>query len=340
MSSRLATDAEVETWRDEGWVLLEGLIATEEIDAAADDVQLLFPSTEEYYDDPDGVTVRRRGRPLAPKEDFVWPEDGPGFRSEQQRWMGAFPFEGSGVLNRLCVHPSVVDFAERALESTDLRLYQAHASAKYAGLTNYEQPMHTDRNHSWIPAIGKAPWWNLTGFLYLTDVTQDENPTKLVPLRDSATVDSPYPVILPQMDAGIYAAEQSAPGVRGSYLAYRSDVWHRGAAFGRSRTARFNLGLAFKRAGQDWIGYDTQQSRSTGSAWTHFAEHSTPRQLALFGFPEPGHPDLGRGASCRDRPSLPEARSHPMAQGTGRRPSSRVARGAGAVVRAGPDSLT
>lgn len=290
MSSRLAVDAEVTTWRDEGWVLLEGLIATDTIDAVTDDVRLLFPDIEEYYGDPEGVTLRRRGRPLAPKEDFVWPEDGPGFRSEQQRWAGVFPFEGSGALNRLCVHPSLIDFAERALESTELRLYQAQASAKYAGLTNYEQPMHTDRNHSWIPAIGQAPWWNLTGFLYLTDVTPDENPTKLVSVRDSATVDSPYPVILPQMDPDLYAAEQSAPGVRGSYLAYRSDVWHRGAAFGTPNTARFNLGLAFKRAGQDWIGYDTQQSRSTGAAWTQFVEQSTPRELALFGFPEPGHP--------------------------------------------------
>jgi hypothetical protein len=50
------------------------------------------------------------------------------------------------------------------------------------------------------------------------------------------------------------------------------------------------LALAFKQAGQDWIGYDTQQSRSTGAPWTRFVEGSTPRQLALFGFPEPGHP--------------------------------------------------
>lgn len=289
MSSRLATDGEIDTWRDQGWVLVEGLVGTDEIDAAGEDIQLLFPTVDEYNADPEGVTERRRGRPLAPKEDFVWPEDGPGFRGEQQRWMGSFPFDGSGVLNRLCVHPSVVDFAERVLESTDLRLYQAQASAKYAGLTNYEQPMHTDRNHSWLPAVGHPPWWNLTGFLYLSDVTEGENPTRLVSVQDSASVDSPYPVILPQMDRSIYAAERPALGVRGSYLAYRSDVWHRGAAFGEPGSARFTLGLAFKRAGQDWIGYDTQQSRSTGAAWTQFVEQSTPRELALFGFPEPGH---------------------------------------------------
>jgi hypothetical protein len=55
-------------------------------------------------------------------------------------------------------------------------------------------------------------------------------------------------------------------------------------------TARFVLALAFKLAGQDWIGYDQAQSRSTGREWTRFVERSTPRQLELFGFPPPGHP--------------------------------------------------
>ncbi len=44
MGSRLAGEEEVETWRREGWVLLEGLVATEEIDGAADDLGLVFPS--------------------------------------------------------------------------------------------------------------------------------------------------------------------------------------------------------------------------------------------------------------------------------------------------------
>jgi hypothetical protein len=289
MKARFATDTEVSTWRTDGWVLLEGLVSTDEVDAASEDLRRVFPSCEEYHSDPEGVTERRKGRPLAPKEDYVWPDEGPGFRGDQQRWMGTFPFEGSGALNRLCVHTSIVDFAERALGSTDIRMYQAHASAKYSGLTNYEQPMHTDRNHSWLPAINEAPWWNLEGFLYLSDVSENENPTRMVSLRDSASVDSPYPVILPKMDPELYAAEHRVTGVRGSYLAYRSDVWHRGSGFGAPGTARFVVALAFKRAGQDWIGYDQQQSRSTGQEWTTFVEQSTPRDLELFGFPAPGH---------------------------------------------------
>jgi hypothetical protein len=295
MGGRLVTDAEVGTWREHGWVLLDGLIGTDEVDAAAQDLDTLFPGREEYLADPEGETDRRIGRPVSPREDFVWPDDGPGFRPAQQRWMASFPFPGSGLLNRLCVHQSLLDFAERALDTTDVRLYQAHASAKYSGLTNYEQPLHTDRNHSWLPAVAQAPWWNLEGFLYLSDVTDDDNPTRMVSVRDSATVRSPYPVILPAMSPELYATEHVATGVRGSYLAYRSDVWHRGAPFGAPGTARFVLALAFKRAGQDWIGYDQQQSRSTGAPWTTFVEGSTPRELELFGFPPPGHPVWSEG---------------------------------------------
>lgn len=290
MASRIATDDEVATWRRQGWVLLEGLVDLSEIDASVDDLHRIFPTSAEYHADPDGETVRRRGHPLEPKEAYEWPDEGPGFRAEQHRWGGLFPFGGSGVLDRLCVHPSIVDFAERTLDTADIRLYQAQASAKYSGLTNYEQPMHTDRNHSWLPAVGASPWWNLTGFLYMSDVTEDENPTLLVSVEDSAEISSPYPVTLPRMDPGLYASERAATGVRGSYLAYRSDVWHRGSAFGATGTARFTLALAFKRAGQDWIGYDQQQSRSTGPEWTQFVEGSSPRELELFGFPPPGHP--------------------------------------------------
>ena len=178
--SRRATDEEVDTWKTDGWVLLEGLVSTDEIDGVLQDVYESVPSNDDYHHDPEGETERRRGRPVKPPEVFVWPDDGPGFRPEQQAWADIFPFRGSGALNRLCVHPSVVDFAERALETPDIRLYQIHLSAKYGGLTNYEQPMHTDRNHSWLPALGAPPWWNLEGFLYLSDVTESENPTRMV----------------------------------------------------------------------------------------------------------------------------------------------------------------
>ena len=106
----------------------------------------------------------------------------------------------------LCA-PFVVDFAERALDDHDIRLYQIHLTAKYEGLTNYEQPLHTDRNHSWLPASGSPPWWNLEGFLYLSDVTAAENPTWMVSTRDSRGVSPSTPVLMPDFAPDLYAAE-------------------------------------------------------------------------------------------------------------------------------------
>ena len=194
------------------------------------------------------------------------------------------------------------------MRSADIRLYQIHLSAKYAGETNYEQPMHTDRNHSWLPAIGAAPYRNLETFLYLSDVDAGSAPTHLVPRRDAG--DRPTTVwgVMPQSDPELYAAEVPAPGVRGSLLAYRNDVFHRGVDVTRPDAARFLMALAFKRTGQDWIGYSSPQSHSTSPDWVRFAEASTPRELELFGFPPPGHEVWTARAARRDRRALPETR--------------------------------
>jgi hypothetical protein len=292
VGSRRATEEETRSWQEDGWVLIRGLVDPAEIDAAADDLSLLFPTPQEYARDPEGETARRLGpTPLgAGEEDVFWPADGPGFRTAQQRWSEPFPFPGTGVLNRLCVHPAVVDFAERALGAEDLRLYQAHLTAKYQGVVNYEQPMHVDQNHSWLPAIGRPPWWHLEGFLYLTDVTEADNPTLVVSVGDTDRHPTRTPVLTPEAAPEIYAVEQAAVGPRGSYLAYRPDVFHRGSAFGAEGGGRITLALAFRRAGQDWVGYQQAQSSSTDPAWTRFASGASPRELALFGFPPPGHP--------------------------------------------------
>jgi hypothetical protein len=289
MSGRWARDDEVNAWRTDGWALLDGLVGADIIDEAAEELREVFPTAEQYHASPAAVTESWLGRPPPRRESYVWPSDGPGFRPEQHQWRSEFPFPGNGALNRLCVHPSIVDFAERALETSDLRLYQAQVSAKYAGATNYEQPMHTDRNHSWLPAVA-APWWHVESFLYLCDVHEGNAPTHLVSLKDSEGRATTVPLVMPKGDPDLYAAERPAPGPRGSLLAYRPDVFHRGVDLTEPGSARFLLNISFKVAGHDWIGYHTSQSRSTSPHWTHFVERSTPRELALLGFPLPGHP--------------------------------------------------
>ena len=139
---------------------------------------------------------------------------GSGFRPEQHFWQGHFPFPGTGALNRLSVHPAIVDFAERALRTTDLRLYQIHTTAKYGGEANYEQPMHTDRNHSWLPAKNEPPWWHLETFLYLSDVDEGNAPTHLVARHEAGDRATTVPLVMPSRDPELYAAARPAPGVR------------------------------------------------------------------------------------------------------------------------------
>jgi hypothetical protein len=64
--------------------------------------------------------------------------------------------------------------------------------------------------------------------------------------------------------------------------------------------------IAFKNAEVEWIGYDTQQNRSTGTEWTAFAEESTPRELALFGWPPPGHPVWDERLLARTQERYPD----------------------------------
>ena len=286
---RLARRDEVATWQSDGWVVLDELVAVEAIDAAVEDLWRVFPRPERFHDDParyippgrDTQTLRR-GYP-------EMPEHGPWFRPEQHRWGHEFPFMGSGALNRLYVHPSIVDFAERALETRDIRLYQAHVSGRYTGDADYEQPLHTDRNHSFLPAVPGPPWSHVELFLYLSDVEEDCAPTHGVKAPDAGGR-STNEVFFPDQDPELYAAERATIAKRGSLVAYRNDVFHRGVNVTRPRGARFVLVVAFKRAGLDWIGYHAVPPKSTHPGWIRFVEGATPRELELFGFPPPGHP--------------------------------------------------
>jgi hypothetical protein len=285
-----ATDDQVRRWRDDGWVLVPGLVPAADIDAALDDLFLVVPRPEEFHG---GASDDRRadfsnGPAGEPRRHPTPTGDGPAFRAEQFLGRRHFPFPGSGALNRLAVHPNLVDFAERALGSTDLRLYQMSVWAKYTGVADYEQPMHLDNNHSFLPPRSAPGWWHLEGFLYLGDVDEAVAPTRAVSVRDSAGRLSMVP-LGPDEAPELYAAEVPAVGPKGSYLAYRPDVFHRGVNLTRPGGARFLYNLSFKLAGQDWIGYENAQPESNTGRFTRFVESCTPRQLALFGVPGPGH---------------------------------------------------
>jgi hypothetical protein len=287
MGGRRATEDELEQWRTEGWVVLEGLVSTEEIDAALPDLWQLYPTPEEYFADPESekVQIFHSGNPFLRK---VKTAGTPFAAYDQFVGLRQFPWPGSGALNRLAVHAGIVDFVERALETTDLRLYQSMTWAKYAGDTDYEQDHHTDLNHSWLPPITEASWRHVEGFLFLSDIDEGSGPTHVVNRSDAEglSLDRRY---TREEAPQLYDKERKATGVRGSYLAYRTDVFHRGANLTTPGSSRFLMNLSFRRAEQDWIGYHALQSRQ-GMDALRFIEASSPRELELVGFPSPGHP--------------------------------------------------
>ena len=211
----------VEQWRTQGWTVVHDLVPTEEIDAAVEELWDHFPHPDDYHSgNPaaqaqfEGESTDLRYQPTKQGNSHQLSDgqsEGAEFRLRQFLGHVLFPYD-SYLLNRLQIHPNVVDFAKKAMGDEDIRLYQARIWGKYTGVTNYEQPFHQDRNHTIVPDRVEPGWWNMLGFLYLSDVEEGVGPTEILSLGDSPPGTNP----------------QSAAGRRGSYLAYRTDVWHRG----------------------------------------------------------------------------------------------------------------
>jgi hypothetical protein len=253
-------------WQDEGWALVEGLVPSDDIDAAGEDLQRLFGG--DTFDNYNKAKGFGDGDP-----------QGKQFRSSQFDGMRGFPFRDCPALNNLFVHPQMVSFAQAALADDDVRIYQAAVWGKWAGAVNYEQPLHQDGNHSLLPPRMERGFWHLETFLYLSDVDEDCAPPRLVPRSKSAGPPDE-----------MYEHEVVATGKRGSLLAYRSDVWHRGSDFARPDASRFVLVEAFRPASADWFGYDAFARLGNSGVFAEFVSGKGPDQLALFGIPRPGHP--------------------------------------------------
>ena len=273
----------VEQWRTQGWTVVHDLVPTEEIDAAVEELWGHFPHPVDYHSgNPaaqaqlEGESTDLRYQPTKQGNAHQVKDvqnEGAEFRLRQFLGHVLFPYD-SYLLNRLQIHPNVVDFAKKAMGDEDIRLYQARIWGKYTGVTNYEQPFHQDRNHTIVPDRVEPGWWNMLGFLYLSDVEEGVGPTQILSIGDSPPGANP----------------QSAAGRRGSYLAYRTDVWHRGVDLTREGGSRFLMNIAFKHAHHEWIGFDSFQQNANRGPWSKFAASCSPDELALFGAPRPGHP--------------------------------------------------
>lgn len=259
-------------WDTDGWCVVEGLVPPDEVAAAQAALPDLFPTAEDFAADRDP----ERNRP---------------FRAAADAVLAKFPFE-SPALNRLVLHDRLVALAEELSGTTDLRLYQGMASAKYAGgAPDYEQLLHVDYgNHTLVVPRADVGYQQVEFFVYLSDVTEGTAPTKLVPRPLTAGIPVNRTYLAPDQYPELYAAEVPATGPAGSVLAYRPDTYHRGTAPTDPGSARFILHVAYQPAGRDWLGYQAWPSAAEGLAWFRLVGACTVRQLVLMGFPAPGDP--------------------------------------------------
>ena len=285
-SNRSTLDADQsDRWHTDGWCVLEGLFDADEVAAAQQDLTALFPS-------PETVTAGLQGG-VGADPDLRWDAAKP-----------MFPFEGM-ALNRLVVHDRLIDLAEELLGVDRVRLYQGLASAKYSdGAPDYEQMLHVDYgNHTLVVPRADRGYQQLELFVYLSDVTPGTAATRVVSRR--LTRDIPVERMYLHLGeyASLYEAEVPASGPAGSVLAYRPDVYHRGTALSVEGAARFLLHVAYKPVDTDWLGHQVWPYHGEGMPWNRFVPQASPRQLAVLGFPEPGHPywteETLRGVAAR-----------------------------------------
>src|SRR3954447_15804504 len=177
--------------RQRGYLVFEDFLAADELAAAQDALWLHYPRPDQYFADP-----------------------------AAHAWLAADQWAGivrgplrSWSLYRLALHSDLLDPEARFLGSDDLRLYEAELWAKYAGVVDYDQRHHRDFvNHSLVVPKRSQPATQLLTWILLSDVGEEDGPTKVVPLPVGERV--PYwPVpgdhdITNSLPAGMFAEEE------------------------------------------------------------------------------------------------------------------------------------
>jgi hypothetical protein len=268
----------VDQLHTQGWFVLEGFLDPEELAAAQEALWLHYPRPDDYFADPTA-------------EEHAW------LAGDQWAGLVGAPWR-SWALNRLAFHPDLLDLAERFLGSSDLRLYEAELWGKYAGAVDYEQRHHRDFvNHTLVvPRRADPPGARqMLSWILLSDVTEDDGPTKVVPLPVGESV--PYwPTpghhdITEELPDGLFTDEEvSMTGPAGALVTFRSDVLHRASRMTGERAARFALLADYDVWGPRWTGRVGWPTKATGPDWFELIERATPRERAVFGFPAPGDP--------------------------------------------------
>jgi len=260
------------TWEDDGWCVIPSAIPPDDLQAAQKAIGYLFPTAEEM----DSGISSERTDPWRTTFDAKWPE---------------FPYR-SRSLNRLPFHDVVLDIATSFLGTNDLRLYMSVITAKYANQSSgYNQLLHADfPNHSiLVPQVAER-YPQLELFIYLTDVSSANGATRMVSRRRTSGIPVEEHTLSYSEYPDLYEDPGEAAGPAGSIVAYRPDVYHRSVDLTGPGVCRIMMHVSYRPAQAEWGQYQAWAFKGFSPEWHNFVQASGPRELALLGFPAPGHP--------------------------------------------------
>ncbi|MEY2930834.1 MAG: hypothetical protein RL033_1583 [Pseudomonadota bacterium] len=275
MQTMRFSERHIAQWREEGFVTLEHFLEKSEYEPVLQDFEVLYEGAGKA----DGV-----GAPLKEINDVR------ANRTLQFKNIHVLPYEGSGAINLISLHPALIELARALLGVSDVRLYQSHTWAKFTGEADYDQDFHCDYgNHTLVVPADEPALRTVDFILYLTDVTKAHGALRYVTKPDVlAALGRPALSGLdPQDQAALRGRERAAEVPAGSIVAHGIDTLHRGSNLTAPGGRRFSMTVGYKAAGSDHIGFHTWQA-SQGRPWNVVFEHASPEQLACLGVPRPG----------------------------------------------------
>jgi hypothetical protein len=270
VASGVLTPELKEKWDVDGWCVVPEAIPSALLASAREAVLRLFPTP--------GEMAERRG--TDPEKwhtwDAPWPE---------------FPFHSSR-LNALVLDDRVVDLAEGLLGTGELALYMGIITAKYANQSSgYNQLLHADYpNHMLVVPRHEPGFQQVEFFVYLTDVTAADGATRFVSWQKTKQIPVGQHTLNYLDFADLYEDPSDASAPAGSIVAYRPDVYHRSTDHTDPMRWRVMLHVSFRHRDAGWGGYQAWPFRGFSFELRKYVQQATPRQLALLGVPEPGHP--------------------------------------------------
>ncbi len=275
MNSR-HSPADVDTWKTQGFVLIQDFFNREEIAPILKDFQQLY--------------TEQRSQPGSATE-LDLKADGQigGFHPKQFLHFDTLPYQASEAINLISLHPALISFAQDLLGVEKVHLYQSHTWAKYTGEADYDQPFHCDFGNHTLTVPADNPGHRTVDFVvYISDVTDELGALRYVTKPDSNEIIGQHEITAPQeVQIPLKQRERSAAAPSGTLLAHSIDTFHRGSNLTADKGFRFTMTMGYKAAGNDMIGFHVWQD-AADRPWAKILNNASPEQLLCLGIPLPG----------------------------------------------------